>query len=68
MTNEKTAGELKQIYKSLSWQLLEVTENAAIAAARAAGQGNKNLADAAAVDAMRYPSIRSWYLRQCEDR
>ncbi|HNZ16630.1 MAG TPA: class II fructose-bisphosphatase [Anaerolineaceae bacterium] len=53
MTNEKTASELKQIYKSLSWQLLEVTENAAIAAARAAGQGDKNLADAAAVDAMR---------------
>ena len=41
------------IYKSLSWQLLEVTENAAIAAARAAGQGDKNFADQAAVDAMR---------------
>lgn len=41
------------LYKSLSWQLLEVTENAAIAAARAAGQGDKNLADQAAVDAMR---------------
>ncbi len=53
MTIEKTASELKHIYKSLSWQLLEVTENAAIAAARAAGQGDKNLADKAAVDAMR---------------
>ena len=53
MTVEKTANELKNIYKSLSWQLLEVTENAAIAAARAAGQGDKNLADKAAVDAMR---------------
>ena len=53
MTIEKTANEIKHVYKSLSWQLLEVTENAAIAAARAAGQGDKNLADAAAVDAMR---------------
>ena len=53
MTIEKTANELSHIYKSLSWQLLEVTENAAIAAARAAGQGDKNLADKAAVDAMR---------------
>lgn len=53
MTIEKTASELKHVYKSLSWQLLEVTENAAIAAARAAGQGDKNLADKAAVDAMR---------------
>lgn len=53
MTIEKTASELKHVYKSLSWQLLEVTENAAIAAARAAGQGDKDLADAAAVDAMR---------------
>jgi fructose-1,6-bisphosphatase II len=53
MTIEKTASEVKHLYKSLSWQLLEVTENAAIAAARAAGQGDKNLADAAAVDAMR---------------
>ncbi len=53
MTIEKTASEVKHLYKSLSWQLLEVTENAAIAAAQAAGQGDKNLADAAAVDAMR---------------
>lgn len=53
MIVEKTASEVKHLYKSLSWQLLEVTENAAIAAARAAGQGDKNLADAAAVDAMR---------------
>ena len=37
----------------LSWQLLRVTENAAIAAAWAAGQGDKELADQAAVDAMR---------------
>ena len=41
------------LYKSISWQLLEVTQNAAIAAARAAGHGDKNLADQAAVDAMR---------------
>jgi len=53
MTIEKTTTESHHIYKSLSWQLLEVTENAAIAAARAAGQGDKNLADKAAVDAMR---------------
>ena len=53
MTVKKTTTELQHIYKSLSWQLLEVTENAAIAAARAAGQGDKNLADKAAVDAMR---------------
>jgi fructose-1,6-bisphosphatase II len=53
MTDEKKLGDLKGLYKSLSWQLLEVTENAAIAAARAAGQGDKNLADKAAVDAMR---------------
>ena len=53
MTVKKTTTELQHVYKSLSWQLLEVTENAAIAAARAAGQGDKNLADKAAVDAMR---------------
>ena len=53
MSDENNLGDLKDLYKSLSWQLLEVTENAAIAAARAAGQGDKNLADAAAVDAMR---------------
>ncbi len=53
MADEKKLGDLKDLYKSLSWQLLEVTENAAIAAARAAGQGDKNLADKAAVDAMR---------------
>jgi len=53
MTDEKKSGDLKDIYKSLSWHLLEVTENAAMAAARVAGHGDKNLADAAAVDAMR---------------
>jgi fructose-1,6-bisphosphatase II len=53
MADVKNTGDLKDLYKSLSWQLLEVTENAAIAAARAAGQGDKNLADKAAVDAMR---------------
>jgi fructose-1,6-bisphosphatase II len=53
MPDEQTKDELNEIYKSLSWQLLEVTENAAIAAARAAGHGDKNLADAAAVNAMR---------------
>jgi len=53
MANEQKDEDLKQLYKSLSWQLLEVTENAAIAAARAAGRGDKNLADAAAVNAMR---------------
>lgn len=53
MTDERKLGDLKDLYKSLSWQLLEVTENAAIAAARAAGHGDKNLADKAAVDAMR---------------
>ncbi len=53
MANEQIKDNLKELYKSLSWQLLEVTENAAMAAARAAGHGDKNLADAAAVDAMR---------------
>ena len=53
MANEQKDEDLKQLYKSLSWQLLEVTENAAMAAARAAGRGDKNLADAAAVNAMR---------------
>mgnify|MGYP001482939080 CR=1 FL=1 len=42
-----------EIINHLSWQLLRVTENAAIAAAWAAGQGDKELADQAAVDAMR---------------
>jgi len=53
MKDEKKSGDLKDIFKSLSWHLLEVTENAAMAAARVAGHGDKNLADAAAVDAMR---------------
>ncbi|MDD2522810.1 MAG: class II fructose-bisphosphatase [Anaerolineaceae bacterium] len=53
MADEQKTDDLRELYKSLSWQLLEVTENAAIAAARAAGQGDKNLADAAAVNAMR---------------
>ncbi len=53
MAYEQNDDNLKELYKSLSWQLLEVTENAAIAAARAAGHGDKNLADAAAVNAMR---------------
>src|SRR5690606_35230400 len=53
MADEHNTNDLKELYKSLSWQLLEVTENAAMAAARAAGHGDKNLADAAAVEAMR---------------
>ena len=53
MANEQKDKDLQELYKSLSWQLLEVTENAAMAAARAAGRGDKNLADAAAVNAMR---------------
>ena len=53
MAYEQNDEDLKELYKSLSWQLLEVTENAAMAAARAAGHGDKNLADAAAVNAMR---------------
>lgn len=53
MANEQKDEDLQELYKSLSWQLLEVTENAAMAAARAAGRGDKNLADAAAVNAMR---------------
>ncbi|NLE84712.1 MAG: class II fructose-bisphosphatase [Chloroflexi bacterium] len=53
MAYEQNDDNLKELYKSLSWQLLEVTENAAMAAARAAGHGDKNLADAAAVNAMR---------------
>lgn len=48
--NEDT---LNRAFNDLSWQLLTVTENAAIAAAIAAGHGDKNLADQAAVDAMR---------------
>lgn len=53
MKDKKKSDDLKDLYKSLSWHLLEVTENAAMAAARVAGHGDKNLADAAAVDAMR---------------
>jgi len=45
--------KMHKTFNRLTWQLLEVTENAAIAAARAAGQGDKELADQAAVDAMR---------------
>ena len=37
MADEHNTNDLKELYKSLSWQLLEVTENAAMAAARAAG-------------------------------
>ncbi len=53
MTLKKTDEKLHKTFNSLAWQLLEVTENAAIAAAKAAGQGDKELADQAAVDAMR---------------
>ncbi|MFZ3071451.1 MAG: class II fructose-bisphosphatase [Anaerolineaceae bacterium] len=53
MALEETDERMHKAFNHLSWQLLEVTENAAIAAARAAGQGNKELADQAAVDAMR---------------
>ncbi len=53
MVNTQEAASLKDAFSHLSWQLLMVTENAAIAAARAAGRGDKNLADKAAVDAMR---------------
>ena len=49
----KEASSLRDAFAHLSWQLLMVTENAAIAAARSAGKGDKNLADKAAVDAMR---------------
>lgn len=45
--------DIADAFKDLSWKMLEVTENAAIAAARVAGKGDKNLADAAAVEAMR---------------
>ncbi len=45
--------EQRKQFVKLSWQLLEVTENAAIAAAKATGQGDKEQADQAAVDAMR---------------
>ncbi|HNY84011.1 MAG TPA: class II fructose-bisphosphatase [Anaerolineaceae bacterium] len=50
---EKRYETIPEAFKSLAWKLLEVTENAAMAAARAAGRGDKNLADKAAVDAMR---------------
>ena len=53
MTTNDTEERLHKLFNRLTWQLLEVTENAAIAAARAAGQGDKELADQAAVDAMR---------------
>lgn len=52
--NQDNQEILHQTFNELSWQLLTVTENAAIAAARAAGQGDKELADQAAVDAMRH--------------
>lgn len=50
---DKRYETIPEAFKSLAWKLLEVTENAAMAAARAAGKGDKNLADKAAVDAMR---------------
>jgi len=50
---KKEAVSLREAFSHLSWQLLMVTENAAIAAARSAGKGDKHLADKAAVDAMR---------------
>lgn len=53
MTTNDPEERLHKLFNRLTWQLLEVTENAAIAAARAAGQGDKELADQAAVDAMR---------------
>lgn len=53
MTTNDSEERLHKLFNRLTWQLLEVTENAAIAAARAAGQGDKELADQAAVDAMR---------------
>lgn len=52
MENKKV-GSLKDAFAHLSWQLLMVTENAAIAAARSSGKGDKHLSDKAAVDAMR---------------
>ncbi|MEA4812965.1 MAG: class II fructose-bisphosphatase [Anaerolineaceae bacterium] len=53
MEEAKNSKMMDKAFKDLSWKMLEVTENAAIAAARAAGKGDKNLADAAAVEAMR---------------
>ena len=53
MEQEQGRSNLQDACMHLSWQLLEVTQNAAIAAARKAGKGDKNLADQAAVDAMR---------------
>ncbi len=53
MESNDSEERLHKVFNRLTWQLLEVTENAAIAAARAAGQGDKELADQAAVDAMR---------------
>ncbi|HNX45551.1 MAG TPA: class II fructose-bisphosphatase [Anaerolineaceae bacterium] len=53
METSDAEDTIQDSINQLSWKLLEVTENAAIAAAWAAGQGDKNLADQAAVDAMR---------------
>lgn len=53
MATKYSETKMHKTFNRLTWQLLEVTENAAIAAARAAGQGDKELADQAAVDAMR---------------
>ena len=39
--------------RNLAFELVRVTESAAIAAARWVGRGDKNTADGAAVDAMR---------------
>ena len=52
MTNNKTANELKQIYKSLSAIIRSYRECGNCRHGQP-GQGDKNLADAAAVDAMR---------------
>lgn len=53
MSSDQKNIKIAAAFKDLSWKMLEVTENAAIAAARVAGKGDKNIADAAAVEAMR---------------
>ena len=53
MARPKQDATIENYFKDLAWEMLEVTENAAIAAARAAGKGDRKLADAAAVEAMR---------------
>ena len=54
MTPDMTADRTKKPDRNLAMELVRVTEAAALAASRWMGRGDKNAADQAAVDAMRF--------------